>query len=456
MIFVYLSLVFFLFETASADQVKHLKNGNQALAHFVDLVRQAEKTIDIATYIFEPCHASTQLLIQELEKKAKSGVRVRILLDAISQKPEQREYLRSSFAASGFQLAFYSSQIGFSMNLRMHSKMLIVDGQHYIAGGRNLSDSYFSLDPNYNFIDEDLDVTGASAKKAIGSFEELWSAQMTKKQKMKIDKLVSVESFCGSHLASRVEELADYLKKNSLSLIEETQSRTCQNVRIYTDDPDFGNPKYGERQLDGEATQDYMTPARLEKKKTSAKILDFMKQTQKSLKGQNWVYLAVLQLEEAFEELRSRKVNVEILTNQDIEGDNKKFRDMMEAGISAVSKRDSRGSQKVTLVSSYGALRDDFELTPEGARFFVHAKSLVRDDKDVMVGSFNLDSRSLNTNLETGVQVLGCQELTRDVKTRFREIQSMYRVDQSNPNLPEKARPSALSKFLAMMSMILL
>lgn len=444
------------FETTSADQVKHLKNGNQALAHFVAMIRSAEKTIDIATYIFEPCHVSTQLLIQELEKKAKSGVRVRILLDAISQKPKQREYLRNQFATSGFQFAFYSSQIGFSMNLRLHSKMLIVDSQRYIAGGRNLSDSYFSLDSNYNFIDEDLEVTGTSAKKASGFFDELWSAEMSIKQKKSTSQQISAQGYCGEELNPRVELLQQYLKKKSQNLIEETPIRTCQNVKFFTDDPDFGNPKYGEAQLEGDAARDYMTPQRLKKKRTSARVLDFIKQSQKSIKGQNWVYLAVLQLEEAFSQLRSRKVNVEILTNQDIEGDNKKFRDMMEAGIVTISKRDSHGSQKVALVSSQGSLRDDFELTPENARFFVHAKSLIRDDKDIIVGSFNLDSRSLNTNLETSVQVLGCQELTRDVKKRFYEIQSMHHVDQTNPNMPEKPRPSAMSKFLALMSMVLL
>ncbi len=39
-------------------------------------------------------------------------------------------------------------------------KFMVVDGEAYIAGGRNISDEYFGLSTGYNFIDRDVLVRG--------------------------------------------------------------------------------------------------------------------------------------------------------------------------------------------------------------------------------------------------------------------------------------------------------
>src|SRR4029079_19304541 len=57
---------------------------------------------------------------------------------------------------------------------RMHEKFVVVDGERYIAGGRNLAESYFGLDER-NFVDRDVYVGGASAAEAARHFEALWT-----------------------------------------------------------------------------------------------------------------------------------------------------------------------------------------------------------------------------------------------------------------------------------------
>src|SRR6185369_10125629 len=55
---------------------------------------------------------------------------------------------------------------------RMHEKFVVVDGERYVTGGRNLAESYFGL-AERNYVDRDVYVEGASAADADRHFEEM-------------------------------------------------------------------------------------------------------------------------------------------------------------------------------------------------------------------------------------------------------------------------------------------
>ncbi|HXH01338.1 MAG TPA: phospholipase D-like domain-containing protein, partial [Xanthomonadaceae bacterium] len=62
------------------------------------------------------------------------------------------------------------------LNQRMHSKLLLIDGQLGITGGRNYQDDYYDWDAEYNFRDRDLLVAGPTADDMLANFQAFWVA----------------------------------------------------------------------------------------------------------------------------------------------------------------------------------------------------------------------------------------------------------------------------------------
>jgi putative cardiolipin synthase len=60
----------------------------------------------------------------------------------------------------------------------MHDKVLIVDGELAITGGRNMADEYFDYNQAYNFRDRDALVMGAVVPAMRDSFERFWVSEL--------------------------------------------------------------------------------------------------------------------------------------------------------------------------------------------------------------------------------------------------------------------------------------
>lgn len=173
-----LTTAFFL-SPAKADNVRYMPHAESAMASFLDIIHNAKKSIDLTTFIFEPCHASSQVLMDALIAKAHSGVRVRILLDRFMHDKKQVLNLTSYFTQNGIQIRWFNTST-LNVNFRSHIKLIVVDTHSYISGGRNIADDYFSLYHGANFIDRDAYVQGASARQAQTVFDEMWSSAWTK------------------------------------------------------------------------------------------------------------------------------------------------------------------------------------------------------------------------------------------------------------------------------------
>ena len=63
------------------------------------------------------------------------------------------------------------------LNSRMHDKLIIVDGNAAVVGGRNIGDHYFGLSNAYNFHDLDLMGFGHIARQANGMFDHFWNSE---------------------------------------------------------------------------------------------------------------------------------------------------------------------------------------------------------------------------------------------------------------------------------------
>ena len=169
-----------------------LEQGPDALLARIAMIRGARRSIDLQTYIFDE-DDSAQLVLDELQAAAFRGVRVRLLLDQLSALEKVSSLAALSGLHVNFELRVYNPVLGRArlslpmyavaaaccwrqLNRRMHNKLLLVDGQTGITGGRNYQDDYYDWDPAYNFRDRDLLVAGPVARVMAENFEAFWAS----------------------------------------------------------------------------------------------------------------------------------------------------------------------------------------------------------------------------------------------------------------------------------------
>ncbi|HEY5780935.1 MAG TPA: phospholipase D family protein [Lysobacter sp.] len=167
-----------------------LDRGPDALLARLNLIRSATTTIDLQTYIFDEDDAG-RLVLDELLKAARRGVRVRLLIDQLSALRRIDTLAGLSAAHANFEVRLYSPVLGRArinypqyawavvccwskLNQRMHTKLLLVDGAVGITGGRNYQDDYYDWDDQYNFRDRDLLVAGPVAREMATDFGLFW------------------------------------------------------------------------------------------------------------------------------------------------------------------------------------------------------------------------------------------------------------------------------------------
>lgn len=131
------------------NRVQLLIDAQRTFDEIADAIRAAKTYVHLEYYIWQPDKLGTSLRDLLIEK-AKSGVKVRFLYDAIGSLKLTYQFLQPMREA-GIQFASFvpgqSFRERWSINLRSHRKIVIVDGQIAFTGGMNVGDEYLGLDP---------------------------------------------------------------------------------------------------------------------------------------------------------------------------------------------------------------------------------------------------------------------------------------------------------------------
>ena len=158
----------------------------------IHLIRSAQRSIDLQTYIFDE-DDSAQLVLDELQAAAFRGVRVRVLIDQLAALREVDSLAGLAAMHANFELRVYNPVLDRArlplpmyavaaaccwrqLNRRMHNKLLLVDGEIGITGGRNYQDDYYDWGADYNFRDRDLLLAGPVAGDMEENFEAFWAS----------------------------------------------------------------------------------------------------------------------------------------------------------------------------------------------------------------------------------------------------------------------------------------
>ena len=166
---------------ASYEQLAIHQDGNEALATLRSVLLEARQTLDLCTFLVGR-DALGQEVGELLMRQARSGVRVRLLVDGIGVYLGGRPDLKP-LSAAGVQVALFVSPFRSPLpgrtNLRNHRKMVIADGRRMWSGGRNLAAEYFAGDaasqpPKTPWIDLSFDFCGDLARQAQQRFDQDW------------------------------------------------------------------------------------------------------------------------------------------------------------------------------------------------------------------------------------------------------------------------------------------
>lgn len=169
-----------------------LDDAPDALLVRIHMIRSARRSIDLQTYIFDE-DDSAQLVLDELQAAAFRGVRVRLLIDQLSALREVDSLAGLAAMHANFELRVYNPVLDRArlslpmyavaaaccwrqLNRRMHNKLLLVDGEIGITGGRNYQDDYYDWGAGYNFRDRDLLLAGPVAGDMAENFEAFWAS----------------------------------------------------------------------------------------------------------------------------------------------------------------------------------------------------------------------------------------------------------------------------------------
>ena len=126
------------------NKVKLITTGEAAFAELEHNIKSARHTIHLMTFILAR-DAVGKRLVTLLAKRAREGIKVRLLLDSLGCFPSSGRFVNPLRQAGGEVAKFMPVlplQTRGSANLRNHRKIAVFDHQTAIMGGHNLAKEY--------------------------------------------------------------------------------------------------------------------------------------------------------------------------------------------------------------------------------------------------------------------------------------------------------------------------
>lgn len=174
------------FPVSTASDLRLLVGGAATFDAIIEAVNAARHHIHLEYYIFEPDQTGTalrDLLIQ----RARAGIQVRLLVDALGSKKLGRRFLKPLEDAGAEVALFHGSKIGRRLrpviNFRTHRKILVCDGKVGFTGGVNVTDEENARVMSDAYHDVHLRLEGAVVNWLQTVFLEDWAYALEKDPK---------------------------------------------------------------------------------------------------------------------------------------------------------------------------------------------------------------------------------------------------------------------------------
>lgn len=161
-----------------ANQLRFVASGEVAYQSVTRMIEEATSSIYIQTYIIKRDPIGRHF-VDLLAKKAAEGLDVRLLLDSYGCLTITRKFVAPITQAGGrvaWFLPLLPIRRNWSLNLRNHRKIIIVDGCRATLGGMNFGLEYMGPEPTAErWIDSKFEVQGPAVKDILEIFCSDWN-----------------------------------------------------------------------------------------------------------------------------------------------------------------------------------------------------------------------------------------------------------------------------------------
>ena len=159
------------------NQVDVLRNGDQIFPQMLTAIRGAEHSIDLMTYVYWQGDIAREFA-DALSERAKAGVRVRVLIDAVGGLKIE-DGLPDAMAASGVNVSWFRKpwvKSPFKQNHRCHRKVLVVDESVGFTGGVGIAQEWCGDARNQReWRDTHVRVEGPAVDGIAAGFSQNWA-----------------------------------------------------------------------------------------------------------------------------------------------------------------------------------------------------------------------------------------------------------------------------------------
>ncbi|HOB82099.1 MAG TPA: cardiolipin synthase [Peptococcaceae bacterium] len=185
------------------NEVKVLKNGKEIFPAFLQAMEEAQKYIYLETYIFRNDRLGTTIGTL-LCVKARSGVKVRVLCDALGSRHLSKQFI-AKLRDAGVEIEPFLPinrwPFHRKINYRNHRKILVVDGKIGFIGGANIGDEYLGRHPKIGpWRDTQLQLQGNAVRFLERVFLQDWSFTTKKPMELNEEPLFSEQPDTGNRI----------------------------------------------------------------------------------------------------------------------------------------------------------------------------------------------------------------------------------------------------------------
>lgn len=163
-------------EVHTCRRVDVLTNGAQFYPAMRDAIREAQTSINLEAYIFQPGKAA-EMLMEAMIERATAGVEVRLVLDAIGSASMRGAPARR-LREAGCRVQFYQAIAWHRLhrlNNRTHRELLVVDGRLAFTGGAGVADWWYRpVRDAPSWRDTMVRIEGGLVAALQGVFAENW------------------------------------------------------------------------------------------------------------------------------------------------------------------------------------------------------------------------------------------------------------------------------------------
>jgi putative cardiolipin synthase len=390
-------LALLLASAARADVVRILDLPSEAAQARADVIEQARDKVSAVYFLARNDRVTLTALTLLRDAKRRGVGEVRLVVDANFNRIPKA--ILAHLREEGVLVRVYHPlRLNHPSWLlrRLHEKVVVVDSSMYITGGRNLAKSYFGL-ARKNYVDRDVYVEGESAVDVDRHFEVLWVSRQVADLHVRVP----------LRELRRAREILDGVRAEMQAGQGMVQLNTGR--RWSGGLHDVANVRF---------LHDPLTPNG--GPRVALRLAELIAQAKNEIVIESPYLVPSRALMELLERKRSEGVRISILTNSLRSTDGV----LPQAGYLKYRRR---------------LLRAGIELYEFKGPDALHAKSAVIDQKTILIGSYNIDPRSQNLNMEV-MCAADDEELAQELLTSIgRHIENAWQITPAG-RLPDGER----------------